>query len=111
MGPSTQQFFFSSSDVIVKCFGHTTIIKRRTVVCYLKLFAWLQELLAGYVIRNCGYRGDASCCVCIINKAIMGPLTQQFFSASDVIATTCFEHTIIIRRYTVVYCLKQFDWL
>jgi hypothetical protein len=32
-----------------------------------------------------------------INKAIMGPSTQQFFSSSsDVIATTCFDHTIVI---------------
>jgi hypothetical protein len=30
------------------------------------------EPLAGYVITHCGYCGDASCCVCIINKAIMG---------------------------------------
>jgi hypothetical protein len=33
MGPSTQQFFFSSSDVIATtCFGRTTIIKCHTVV-------------------------------------------------------------------------------
>jgi hypothetical protein len=38
-----------------------------------------------------------------INKAIMGPSTQQFFfSSSDVVATTCFFHPIIIRRQTVV---------
>jgi hypothetical protein len=44
-----------------------------------------------------------------INKAIMGPSTQQyFFSSSDVIATTCFDHTIIFRRQTVVYCRKRF---
>jgi hypothetical protein len=36
------------------------------------------------------------CCVCIINKAIMGPSTQQFFSSSDVIATTCFGHTATV---------------
>jgi hypothetical protein len=37
----------------------------------------------------------------IINKAIMGPSTQQFFfSSSDVIATTCFDHTTIIKRQT-----------
>jgi hypothetical protein len=40
----------------------------------------------------------------------MGPSTQQFFFlSSDVIATTCFDHTIIIRRQTVVYCRKQFS--
>jgi hypothetical protein len=38
----------------------------------------------------------------------MGSLTQQFFSSSDVIATTCFGHTTIIKWYTVVYCLKLF---
>jgi hypothetical protein len=27
----------------------------------------------------------------------MVPSTQQFFSSSDVIATTCFDHTIIRR--------------
>jgi hypothetical protein len=48
----------------------------------------------------------------LLNKAIMGPSTQQlFFSSSDVIATTCFDHTIIIRRQTVVYCRKRFAWL
>jgi hypothetical protein len=32
-----------------------------------------------------------------LNKAIMGPSTQRFFfSSSDVIATTCFDHTTII---------------
>jgi hypothetical protein len=32
-----------------------------------------------------------------LNKAIMGPSTQQlFFSSFDVIATTCFDHTTII---------------
>jgi hypothetical protein len=32
-GPSTKQFFFSSSDVIATtCFGHTTIIMWHTVV-------------------------------------------------------------------------------
>jgi hypothetical protein len=36
----------------------------------------------------------------------MGLATQQFFSCADVIATTCFGHTTIIRRHTVVYCLK-----
>jgi hypothetical protein len=41
------------------------------------------------------------------NKAIMGPSMQQFFS-SDVIATTCFDHTTIIKRQTVVYCRKWF---
>jgi hypothetical protein len=38
----------------------------------------------------------------------MGPSTQQFFSSSDVIATTCFDHTIIIRRQTAVYCRKLY---
>jgi hypothetical protein len=38
----------SSSDVTATtCFGHTTIIKWHTVVYCLKLFAWLQQLLAG----------------------------------------------------------------
>jgi hypothetical protein len=47
-----------------------------------------------------------------INKPIMGPSTQQFFfSSSDVIASTCFDHTIIIRRQIVVYCRKWFAWL
>jgi hypothetical protein len=47
-----------------------------------------------------------------INKAIMGPSTQQFFfSSSDVIATTCFGHTTIIKQHTVVYCFKLFPWL
>jgi uncharacterized membrane protein YuzA (DUF378 family) len=33
MGPATQQFFFSSFDVIAAtCFGHTTIIKRHAYV-------------------------------------------------------------------------------
>jgi hypothetical protein len=40
-----------------------------------------------------------------INKAIMGPSTQQsFFSSSDVIATTCFCHTTIIKWHTVSSC-------
>jgi hypothetical protein len=44
-----------------------------------------------------------------INKAIMGlPTLQFFFSSSDVIATTFFDHTIIIRRQTVEYCRKRF---
>jgi hypothetical protein len=44
-----------------------------------------------------------------INKAIMGPSTQQFFfSSSDVIATTCFGHTTIIMWHKVVYCRKLF---
>jgi hypothetical protein len=30
------------------------------------------------------------------------------FSSSDVIATICFDHTIIIRRQTVVYSRKRF---
>jgi hypothetical protein len=43
----------------------------------------------------------------MVNKAIMGPSTQQIvFSSSDVIATTCFGHTTIIKWHTVVYCLK-----
>jgi hypothetical protein len=43
----------------------------------------------------------------MINKAIMGPSTQQFFFfSSDVAVTTCFGHTTIIKRYTVVYYLK-----
>jgi hypothetical protein len=29
-----------------------------------------------------------------------------FFSSSDVTGTTCFGHRTIIRRRTVVYCLK-----
>jgi predicted HD phosphohydrolase len=34
----------------------------------------------------------------LVNKAIMGPSIQQFFfSSSDVIATTCFDHTTIIK--------------
>jgi hypothetical protein len=50
--------------------------------------------------------------ISIINKAIMGSSTQQFFfSPSDVIATTCFGHTTIIQRHTVVYCLKLLAWL
>jgi hypothetical protein len=45
----------------------------------------------------------------LFNKAIMDPSTQQFFfSSSDVIATTCFGHTTIIKRYAVVYYLKLF---
>jgi hypothetical protein len=36
----------------------------------------------------------------------MGPSTQQIFS--DVIVTTCVDHTIIVRRQTVVYCRKRF---
>jgi hypothetical protein len=41
----------------------------------------------------------------LINKAIMDPSTQQFFFfSSDVIVTTCFDHTTIIKRHTVVYC-------
>jgi hypothetical protein len=37
----------------------------------------------------------------------MGPLTQQFFfSSSDVIATTCFDHTIIIIQLTAI-AVKQ----
>jgi hypothetical protein len=56
-------------------------------------------------ITHCGYCDVASCCVCIINKAINGPSTLQFFSSSsDVNATTCFDHTIIIRRQTNSYC-------
>jgi hypothetical protein len=43
-----------------------------------------------------------------LNKAIIGPSTQQFFS-SDVIATTCFGHTTIIKQHTVVYCLKLYS--
>jgi hypothetical protein len=43
-----------------------------------------------------------------LNKAIMGPATQQFSSSSDVIATTCLGHTTIIKRHTVLFCLKLF---
>jgi hypothetical protein len=39
-----------------------------------------------------------------INKAIMRPSTQLLlFFSSHVIATTCFSHTTIIRRHTVVF--------
>jgi hypothetical protein len=39
-GSSTQQFLLSSSVITATtCFGHTTIIKRRTVVYFLKLLA------------------------------------------------------------------------
>jgi hypothetical protein len=69
---------------------------------------WYSRIVVTVGIKHCGYCGVASCCVCIINKAIMGPSTQQFFfSSSDVIAT-CFDHTIIIRWETVVYCRKWF---
>jgi hypothetical protein len=38
--PTTQHFFFSSSDFIATtCFGHTTIIRGHTVVYCLKLLA------------------------------------------------------------------------
>jgi hypothetical protein len=64
---------------------------------------WESRIAVTVVITHCGYCGDASCCVCIINKAIMGPSTQQFnFFSSDVIATTCFGHTTITKRHTVV---------
>jgi hypothetical protein len=37
--------------------------------------------------------------VALVNKAIMGLSMQQFFfSSSDIIATTCFDHTTIIKR-------------
>jgi hypothetical protein len=32
-----------------------------------------------------------------VNKAMKGPSRKKFFSSSDVIATTCFGHTTIIR--------------
>jgi hypothetical protein len=35
-------------------------------------------------------------------------MQQFFFSFSDIIATTCFGHTTIIKQHTVVYCLKLF---
>jgi hypothetical protein len=55
---------------------------------------------------------DKQMALSIINKAIMGPLTEHFFfSSSDVIAITCFGHTIIIKWHTVVYCRKLFAWL
>jgi hypothetical protein len=44
-----------------------------------------------------------------VNKEIMGLSTQRFFfSSSNVIATTSFGHTTIIRQHTLVYCLKPF---
>jgi hypothetical protein len=39
-------------------------------------------------------------------KAIMGSSTQQFFSSSDVIATTYCGHTTIMKWHTVAYCVK-----
>jgi hypothetical protein len=47
---------------------------------------------------HCGYCGVASCCVCIINKAVMS-LSMQQTSSSDVIARTRFGHTAIIKRH------------
>jgi hypothetical protein len=53
MVPQRDNYFSSSSDIIVTtCFGHMTIIKCHTVVYCLKLFAWLQKLLAGYVSEH-----------------------------------------------------------
>jgi hypothetical protein len=31
-------------------------------------------------ITHCGYCGVASCCVCIINKAIMGPFNETILN-------------------------------
>jgi hypothetical protein len=41
----------------------------------------------------------------------MGPSMQQFFSPSGVIATTCFGHTIIIRRQTVTTVTTIRDYI
>jgi hypothetical protein len=47
-----------------------------------------------------------------LTKQLWVRLGQQFFfSSSDVNATTSFDHSIIIRRQTVVYCRKRFAWL
>jgi hypothetical protein len=44
-----------------------------------------------------------------LTKQLWVRLTQQFFfSSSDVNATTCFDHSIVIRRQTVEYCRKRF---
>jgi hypothetical protein len=70
---------------------------------------WESRIMVTVGITHCGYCGVASCCVCIINNGIMGPSTQQFFfSSSDVSATTCFDHSTIIRRQTVEYCRKRY---
>jgi hypothetical protein len=49
MGPLTQQFFFSSFDVIAtKCFGDTTIIRWHKVVYCLKLICNLPNIEANW---------------------------------------------------------------
>jgi hypothetical protein len=54
-------------------------------------------------LRHCAYVVMLPV-VCVQLCTIMGPSTQQFFfSSSDVIATTCFGHTAIIKWHTVVY--------
>jgi hypothetical protein len=52
------------------------------------------------LLSNLSYAFDYQ----IINKAIMGPSTQQIFSSS--VIATCFGHMTIIKWHTVVYCLK-----
>jgi hypothetical protein len=53
------------------------------------------------VVTNCGYRGNYE--LWLLWCCFKGPSTQQFFSSSsDVIATTCFGHTTIIKRHSSI---------
>jgi hypothetical protein len=70
-------------------------------------------IIAGYVITNYGCLGShelwllwcASCCVYILIQQLM---VRQRNNSSSPLATTCFGHTTIIRRHTVVNCPKLF---